>query len=253
MSRDTTGPVMMASPMPPFMRIGDGDPRDAIVLLHPGLGTMRSWGRFARLLCAAQNRVGIAYTREEYEWRDGGCVLPADFVLRQAERLEELVQAWGVERALMVGSSDGASIALAHAARHPARVQAIVSIAAHVMIDEQMPRALDRIREETSGVPPQWLIDAHGAQGSLLAQAWCQTWGDLMTADWSMTDSLPAVRCPVLALQGERDENGLPVQLDVLARYLPDCIAELLPGLGHFPFVEAPEAVVAAINDFPHA
>src|SRR5262249_29602545 len=151
--------VMAASHMPPFMRIDDGDTSDAIVFLHPGLGTMRSWGRFARLLCTEQNRAGIAYTREEYEWHDGACVLPGDFVLRQAERLEELLQAWGVERALMVGSSDGASIALAHAARHPARVQAIVSIAAHVIIDDQMPRALDRITKETSGAPPPWLID----------------------------------------------------------------------------------------------
>jgi pimeloyl-ACP methyl ester carboxylesterase len=239
-----------AIPMPPFMRIGDGDPDNAIVFLHPGLGTMRSWGRFAPLLCAEQNRAGIAYTREEYEWRDGQCALPGDFVLRQAVRLEELLQAWGVERALMIGSSDGASIALAHAARHPARVQAIVSIAAHVLIDPQMPRALERIREETSSAPPQWLIDAHGAQGPMLAQAWCETWHKLMTADWTMTELLPAIRCPVLALQGENDENGLPVQLDVLKRYVPDCIAELLAGLGHFPFIEAPDAVVAAINEF---
>ena len=150
----------------------------------------------------------------------------------------------------MVGSSDDASIALAHAARYPVRVQAIVSIAAHVTIDEQMPRALDRIREETSGAPPQWLTDAHGAQGPLLAQAWCETWHKLMTADWAMTELLPAIRCPVLALQGEKDENGLPVQLDALKRYVPDCIAELLAGLGHFPFIEGPDAVVAAISEF---
>ena len=141
------------------------------MFLHPGLGGARSWGRFAPLLCGALGRAGIAYTRDEYEWRDGQCVLPGDFVDRQAERLEELLRAWGIERALMIGSSDGASIALAHAARHPARVQAIVSIAAHVMIDPQMPRALERIRKETSGVPPPWLIDAHGAQGPMLAQA----------------------------------------------------------------------------------
>ena len=255
--------------MPPFVRIGDGDllsgrifygepastspenaPCDAIVFLHPGLGTMRSWGRFAPLLCAAQSRAGIAYTREEYEWRDGECVLPGDFVLRQAERLEDLLHAWGVERALMVGSSDGASVALAHAARYPARLRAIVSIAAHVMIDAQMPRALERIRKETSGAPPPWLIDAHGAQGPVLAQAWCRTWHELMTADWTMTECLPAIECPVLALQGENDENGLPIQLEALKRHVPDCTARLLPGLGHFPFIEAPEAVAAVINEF---
>src|SRR5262245_61135695 len=118
-----------------IVRIGAGDDRHPIVFLHPGLGSARSWGRFARLLCATRQRAGIAYTRDEYEWRNGEYALPLDFVEREAERLEQLLAAWGVERALMVASSDGASIALAHAARRPARVQAIVSIAAHVLID----------------------------------------------------------------------------------------------------------------------
>jgi pimeloyl-ACP methyl ester carboxylesterase len=231
--------------------LGDGDRREAVVFLHPGLGTARSWGSFADLMCARLRRPGLLYTREEYDLRDGRFVLPREFVDREAARLQALLRACGITRALVVGSSDGATIALLHAAAFPDKVQAVVSIAAHVFVDALMPVALERIRAETAAdPPPKWLFDLHGPRGPQLASAWCGTWRALMQGGWTIEARLPAVRCPVLALQGEGDENGLPVQLDVIERRIPRARAQLLPGLGHFPFKQAPELLVALVARF---
>lgn len=224
---------------------------DAIVFLHPGMGAARSWGRFAPMLCARLGRTGLIYTREEYESDGDGYILREDFFDRQAETLEYILGEYGIKRALLVGSSDGATIALTHNMRFPDRVQAIVSIAAHVMIDAQMLRALDRLKDQTSADPtPEWLTQLHGARGKKLADAWISTWRSFMNKNWSIEHRLAGVQRPVLALQGTKDENGLPIQINALRTFIPRCSSKMLPGLGHFPFKEEPEALVEIIDAF---
>jgi pimeloyl-ACP methyl ester carboxylesterase len=240
--------------MPPCSEvtaIGQGSRRETIVFLHPGLGSARSWGRFPELLCSASGRPGLLYTREEYDFANGRYLLPEDFVWREADRLEQLLSVRGIERPLLVGSSDGATISLVHAARFPQRAAAAVSIAAHVVMDPQMPIALERIRIDTaSNPPPEWLMKLHGERGPRLGRAWCETWKVLMDRNWNLEVLLGKVRCPVLAMQGENDENGLPQQLDAIQKYVPQATVRLLQGLGHFPFREDPESLVDLINRF---
>jgi pimeloyl-ACP methyl ester carboxylesterase len=233
------------------LAIGQGPFVNALVFLHPGLGAGQLWGLFPYVLCSRLGRTGLVYTREEYDESTKGYALPHDFIDREAERLEIFLQTYNVQDALLIGSSDGASIALAHAARFPPRVRAIVSMAAHVMIDAQMPEALDRIAAETLCSPiPDWLVKLHGPRAQKLAEAWCSTWRFLMQSNWSMKHVLRDVRCPVLALQGTEDENGLPIQLEAIQKGVPDCISHLLPGLGHFLFKQDPDRLVGLIDRF---
>lgn len=222
--------------------IDHGNFSQALIYLHPGMGAKETWSRFPRLLCDELKTSGIVYTRPEYENRNGQISLPIDFIEREADRLEALLAQNGIESALIVGSSDGASIALEHAARYPKRVRCIVSIAAHVMVDPVMLEALDRLHREALSEPtPQWLISQFGANGVSTALAWCDTWRVLMTSDWSMEERLTAIACPVLAMQGTEDRNGNLHQLDAIAAKISDCKVSVLEGLGHFPFRQEPE------------
>jgi pimeloyl-ACP methyl ester carboxylesterase len=231
--------------------IGHGPFDDALVFLHPGLGAAQLWGSFPRLLCSRLDRPGLVYTRAEYDESGGEFILPHDFIDREAERLDVFLQTYGVVDALLIGSSDGASIALAHAARFPSRVRAIVSMAAHVMIDARMPEALDRIIAESMSDPtPDWLVKLHGPRARGLAEAWCKTWRFLMQSNWSMKHVLRDVCCPVFALQGTEDENGLPIQVEAIQKGVPNCTSYFLPGLGHFPFKQDPDMLVTLIERF---
>ena len=121
--------VQTELPFGDVIAIGPGPFDDALVFLHPGLGAAQMWGPFPHLLCSRLGRTGLIYTREEYDESPEGYVLPHDFIDREAERLDIFLQTYGVQDALLIGSSDGASVALAHAARFPRRVSAIVSMA----------------------------------------------------------------------------------------------------------------------------
>jgi pimeloyl-ACP methyl ester carboxylesterase len=231
--------------------VGSGELHHAIVFLHPGLGTVRSWGTFPEQLCAAVAAPGLIYTRQEYDGEDTQPVLPADFIDREAERLERLLTRYGIEHALLVGSSDGATIALVHASRFPRHVRAVVSMAAHAASDRLMIEALARIKAEIECEPaPSWLLKLHGTRGRAVAQAWCTTWEHLIRLDWNIENLLGRIACPVLALQGSDDANGLPAQLQVIERLVSGSSVRLLNGLGHFLYKEAPELVLALICDF---
>lgn len=231
--------------------IDHGDFSQALIFLHPGMGAKETWSRFPKLLCDELKTSGIVYTRPEYEVVDGQVSLPTDFIEREASRLEALLAEKGVENALIVGSSDGASIALEHAASFPQRVRCIVSIAAHVMVDPVMIEALNRLRREALSEPtPQWLIAQFGANGVATALAWCKTWNALMTSGWSIEERLTAITCPVLAMQGTEDRNGALHQIDAIAAKVPNCRTSVLQGLGHFPFRQEPEKLCAHIAAF---
>src|SRR5690349_18299598 len=92
--------------------IDHGDFSQALIYLHPGMGAKETWSRFPKLLCDELKTSGIVYTRPEYEVVDGQVSLPIDFIEREASRLEALLAEKGIRDALIVGSSDGASIAL---------------------------------------------------------------------------------------------------------------------------------------------
>jgi pimeloyl-ACP methyl ester carboxylesterase len=223
----------------------------ALVFLHPGMGAKETWGKFPAILCNDLGMTGIVYSRPEYVREGNGIRLPLDFIEREAERLERVLAEYGVRDAAIIGSSDGASIALEHAAQFPGRVRCVVSIAAHVCVDAVMISALERLRAEVTSKPtPQWLVSQFGADAVSTALAWCDTWKILMDSSWSMEDRLNRVVCPVLAMQGTEDRNGTLKQLGAISARIHNCSVSVLDGLGHFPFREEPEKLAALVADY---
>lgn len=224
----------------------------AILLLHEGLGSLDLWRDFPEALAAATGRTVWAYERRghgaseplEAPW-------PSDWLEQEAsEALPEVLRALHLECPILVGHSDGGTLALQYAAQFPERVSAVVTLAAHVYVDARTLAGVEAAgRAYREGDLRRRLEKYHGANTDGLFQRWHETWLDPARRDWSMAAALRAIRCPVLALQGEDDAYGLPSQVEAIVQGT-EGLGHLIPGCGHTTHLEAREATLAAIVDF---
>ena len=233
----------------------EGDPAlPVLVFLHEGLGCAALWRDFPDRAAAETGAGALVYSRLGY----GGSSLPAggafplDYMHVEAERrLPAILAALDIERPLLVGHSDGGSIALIHAGAFPDAVAGLVLIAPHVFVEDCSVRAIAEARRafDKDGLGKRlarWHRDAAGT-----FDAWNLAWLDPRFRDWNIECRLPKVTAPLLAFQGEADPYGTRAQTDRIARQVsgPAEIV-LLPGCGHAPWREAPETVMPAVTAF---
>ena len=233
----------------------EGDPaRPVTVFLHEGLGSAALWRDFPDRVAAETGAAALVYSRLGY----GGSSLPAggafplDYMHVEAERrLPEILAALDIERPLLVGHSDGGSIALIHAGAFPEAVAGLVVMAPHVFVEDCSIRAIAEARRafDSGGLDERlarWHRDAAGT-----FDAWNLAWLDPRFRDWNIESYLPAVTAPLLAFQGEADPYGTRAQTDRIAAQVSGPVETvLLPGCGHAPWREAGEAVMPAAAAF---
>jgi pimeloyl-ACP methyl ester carboxylesterase len=152
---------------------------------------------------------------------------------------------------VLVGHSDGGSIALIFAGGTPVGpVLGVVTEAAHVFCEELTLRSIQLARTgfESGDLRPR-LERYHGANTECAFRGWCDTWLHPDFRSWDITGLLPAVRVPVLAIQGEQDEYGSVAQVEAIVRGA-DAERLLLPGCGHTPHRERPDETLEAMHRF---
>jgi pimeloyl-ACP methyl ester carboxylesterase len=226
----------------------------ALVFLHEGLGSTRQWRDFPQRVAQATGLRALVYDRYGYGQSD---------VLAEPRRtvrfmhdealaaLPDLLSALKVEKPVLVGHSDGASIALIHAGAGHA-VRGVVAMAPHVFIE---PVCLSSIRKATETFEktdlPQRLGRYHRDVRKTF-YGWADVWLDPGFEGWDIrTDYLPQVSCPVLAIQGYDDEYGTMAQLDEIARRVKGpCELLKLDDCGHAPFRDQPDAVLSKMVSF---
>jgi pimeloyl-ACP methyl ester carboxylesterase len=234
--------------------VGEGSSEAPLVFLHEGLGSIRQWRDFPAKLAAATGRRALVYDRYGYGHSE---VLaeprrPVRFMHDEALlALPELLRRLRIREPILVGHSDGASIALIHAGAGHA-VRAVVAMAPHVFIE---PVCLTSIRAATETFGKTNLGERLGryhADARKTFYGWADVWLDPAFAAWDIRqDYLPKIRCPVLALQGRDDEYGTMAQLDEIARRVAGrCELLKLEHCGHAPFRDQPDKTLAAIADF---
>jgi pimeloyl-ACP methyl ester carboxylesterase len=225
-----------------------------LVFLHEGLGSIPQWEGFPAALCRATGLPGLIYER----WGFGGSealVLPRpeDHLEREAEdALPEVLAACGVTRPVPIGHSDGGTIALLHAAAFPERAEACVVLAAHVRIEDQTRGGIEAVVARwESGVLRDRLAKYHGANTEAMYRGWAETWLAPEFRNWNVEHRLPAITCPVLALQGVDDAHGTPAQLAAIAAGVSGPVETwTIPDCGHRPHIEQPDLVRARIAEF---
>ncbi len=223
-----------------------------LVFLHEGLGSIRQWRDFPQQVAKATGCRALLYNRYGYGNSDVlrapgvGVEFMHDGALNE---LPELLEALAVENPVLIGHSDGASIALIHAGTYA--VRGVVAMAAHVFVEDS---GLDSIRNlnqtfETSGLPER-LGKYHRNAGKTF-HLWADAWLDPAFRQWNIEEYLPRIKCPLLAIQGEGDEYGSMAQLDAIQRQAGGpCELLKLPDCGHSPHKDQPEKVLKAVVDF---
>lgn len=227
-----------------------------LVLLHEGLGAITTWHRFPARLAELAGTEVFAYDRRGYG-RSDPCPLPRPLTYLEDEAEGDL---WAVLDALdaptvvLVGHSDGGTIAAAHAARPPHRsVVGLVLVAPHVFVE---PWALDAIRAAghrfRSGELAEGLRRHHGENTTCAFRGWHDTWLDpRFPAAFDLRPRLGAIRLPALVVQGTEDPYGSLEQVETFTRGTAGRVTTWVArGVGHAPHREVPEALATSIETF---
>jgi pimeloyl-ACP methyl ester carboxylesterase len=230
------------------------DHAPTLVLLHEGLGCVALWRDFPEVLVAATGCGVFAYSRFGYGASDP-VSLPRPMSYMHDEALDVLphvLDAAGVRRAVLIGHSDGGSIAAIHAgAVHDARVVGVVMMAAHFFVEDINIASIAGIKTtyEQGDLRQRLARYHHGVDVAF--RGWNAAWLDPRFRAFDITDHVARIRVPVLALQGADDPYGTPEQLRVLER-VASCPVEtrLIAAARHAPHLEAKEATLAAIVPF---
>jgi len=224
-----------------------------LVFLHEGLGSIRQWRDFPPRLCAATGCRGLLYNRYGYGNSDvlAEPKVSVRFMHNEAlVVLPELLTKLKVESPVLVGHSDGASIALIHAgAGRPVRGLAVM--APHVFVEEHGLRSIERVKQqfETTDLPER--LGRYHRDARRTFHLWNDAWLDPQFRHWNIEEYLPSIEVPVLAIQGVDDEYGTMAQLrSIREKTKGRCELLELVACGHSPHRDQPEAVVAAIARF---
>lgn len=225
-----------------------------LVLLHEGLGSVGQWGDFPERLAAATGAGAFVYSRAGYG-RSSPVSLPRPLTYMHDEALEvlpKLLDTIGFCRGLLVGHSDGASIATIYAGSvQDHRVRGLALIAPHFFVEDVGIAAIAQAREayETGDLREKlmrWHADVDNA-----FRGWNDAWLDPDFRNWDVSEMLAYLRVPVLIVQGEDDQYGTKRQIEVAQEecYCPVETA-LLPNVRHSPQKDAPDRALAVIAGF---
>jgi pimeloyl-ACP methyl ester carboxylesterase len=248
-----------------FLRIGDADleyrmvglaPEDAptLVMLHEGLGSAGLWGDFPDRLADATGAGVLAYSRAGYG-ASTAVKLPRPLDYMHVEALEvlpKLLDAIGFRRGLLLGHSDGASIAAIYAGGvQDHRVRGVAMIAPHFVVEDISVASIEEIRRayETTDLRAKlkrWHTDVDNA-----FHGWNGAWLDPRFRAWDISEYLAYIRVPVAILQGVDDQYGTSRQIEIAQQecYCPVDVT-MIPGAGHQPHREAPGTTLDAISEF---
>ena len=231
------------------------DQAPTLVLLHEGLGSLGLWRDFPAKLSAATGCGVFAWSRFGYGNSDPVALpRPLDFMRIEAvDVLPRLLDTIGIRRAILVGHSDGASIAAIHAGSHQDfRIHGLVLIAPHFFTE---PAGLAAIaatvqRYETGDLRARLARHHRDVDGAF--HGWAGAWLDpRFPGEFDLIGDIAHIRIPILAIQGEADSYGTAEQLHVLVREAYCPVRRIfLPGIDHAPHLEAPDAVLAAVQGF---
>lgn len=224
-----------------------------LVFLHDALGCVATWRRVPEELCRRTGLRGFAYSRAGYGRSDAaGLPFPLDYHDREAhDVLPAVLDAAGIGRAVLVGHSDGGTLALMAAAVDQ-RIEAVVTMAGHVINEDVTIAGVAEAGRawQTTDMRAR-LARYHGDNVDIAFRGWRDTWLAEGFRDWDVRPGLAGVACPVLVIQDPGDEYGTVAQVEAIAEGVsgPAEIL-LLDGCGHFPHLGLPDRVLPAINHF---
>ena len=224
----------------------------AVVFLREGLGSVAMWKDFPERFCVDHGLRGLVFSRYGY---GRSTPKPADerwapdFMHLQAhEALPALFGRLQIERPWLFGHSDGASIALLHAARFD--VAGIIVVAPHIFVEDVSIASIEKARDAYERTDLRARLAHYHADPDSAFRGWNDAWLSPAFRSWNIEPELSGIRCPVLAVQGEDDEYGTLAQIRGIARRLPKTRLLVIPKCGHSPHRDQPGPLTTAAARF---
>ena len=225
-----------------------------IVMLHEGLGCVSLWRDFPDRLAQETGHGVFVYSRRGYGDSEP-CTLPRplDYMTREAmDVLPEVLDEIGLRRGILLGHSDGASIAAIYAGSiQDHRIRGLVLMAPHFFTEPMGLAAIAKAKEAFETGNLRTKLAAYHADADNAFRGWNDAWLDPAFVNWNIEEAIAYIRVPVLAIQGKNDQYGTGLQIQALEEQLYSPVdVELLDECRHSPFVDQPERTLAVIADF---
>ena len=245
--------VTVASQRLEYRRTGIARPgRPTLVFLHEGLGSVAMWRAFPARVARATRLSAVVYSRRGYgksEPLDGARTLR--YMHDEAERvLPAFLHLLAIDRPILVGHSDGGSIALIYAAVATQPPLGVVTLAAHVLVEDLSVASIAEAKDKFLTTDVRTKLARHHADVDSVFWGWNRIWLSPEFRAWNIEEYLPRVACPVLAIQGEEDEYGTIEQMRRIGEKVPDAELLMLPDCRHSAHKDQPDAVIEAIARF---
>jgi pimeloyl-ACP methyl ester carboxylesterase len=232
---------------------GPGGRDPALVLLHEGLGSVALWRDVPERLAAATGHRTVAYSRAGHGWSDAADLpRPVEYMHDEALTvLPAVVALLGLARPVLVGHSDGASIAMIATGSGRVNASALVLIAPHVFVEDRSVEGIAAARDRYAASDLRDRMARYHRDPDATFRGWNDVWLSPAFRTWDIQAYLPGIDVPVLVVQGADDEYGTLAQVEAIADRVAGPVERLvLDGRGHAPHLEARDATLPAIAAF---
>lgn len=224
-----------------------------IVFLHESFGCIRHWRSFPGKLSTAIGWNTLVYDRQGYGMSDPFPAekRTADYLEKEADVLDKVLDKLGLSKVILFGHSDGGTIALITAAKYPEKIMGVITEGAHVFVEDITQEGImqaEKLYRDSD--LKQKLAYYHGDKTEEVFRRWADTWLSPQYRNWNAEHFLGDITCPVLAIQGLRDEYGTVRQVESIVSNTSGAAFSFIPEAGHTPHREVPDEVVSAVCPF---
>lgn len=226
--------------------------RPTLVFLHEGLGSIAMWRDFPEQVARAAQCDAIIYSRYGYGNSDPlGEPRSVRYMHEEAQTvLPQLLDLLAIDRPILIGHSDGGSIALIHSGMRVRPVRAVVTLAAHVFVEEISVASIAAAKAAYETTDLRDRLARYHTDVDSAFSGWNRIWLAPEFRDWNIEEYLPRIQCPVLAMQGVDDEYGTMEQMRRIGAGVDDVELLTLERCRHSPHRDRPDAVLTAITGF---
>ena len=224
-----------------------------LVFLHEGLGSVSLWRDFPDRVARRTGHRALVYSRFGYG-QSAPLEAPREPRFMHDEALDvlpRLLAGLHITRPILIGHSDGASIALIHAAEPRHAISAVVAMAPHVFVEPVTVESIAKAADTYETTDLRARLARHHTHVDDAFHGWSRIWLSPRFRTWSLGAELQRLTCPALLIQGEDDEYGTLAQLDAIVEAAPGSMQKVvLANCGHAPQRDQPDAVMDAIAGF---
>ncbi len=222
--------------------------KPTLVFLHDSFGCIELWRDFPQQLGALSQCPVLVYDRLGYGKSAPfpNATRPLDYLAREAHLLNEILSLLRLEQVLLFGHSDGGSIALLAAAHYPQKIKGLITVGAHIFVEDLTLRGIQQAEMEyAQGDLKNKLKKYHGTKTEALFRTWADTWNHPDYQSWNIENQLANIHCPALIIQGEHDEFGSVAQVQRMIQGISGPATPFMfPHCGHNPHKEQPHLII---------